>query len=160
MIRALMKWPKIVLLILVVAFVGMQAVRPARTNPPIDEGKVLAAPPQVKAILDRSCADCHSSRTVWPWYSNVAPVSWLLVDHVNEGRHELSFSEFGGYTDRKKSHKLQEICEQVEKGEMPLKQYVVLHPDARLSEADKQTLCSWSEGERRLFSGGAAPRES
>jgi len=151
-----LKWAVIVLALI---FVLIQVVRPARTNPPVDESKTLQAtanvPPEVGAILERSCNDCHSSKTIWPWYSEVAPASWYLAFHVNEGRRELSFSEWGTYQPKKAAQKLEEICEQVEAGEMPIKSYVPLHPQARLSDADKQVLCNWTTQERaRIDAGG------
>jgi hypothetical protein len=99
------------------------------------------------AILRRSCNDCHSSETVWPWYSNVSPVSWFLKSHIDEGRRELSFSEWATYPKRKRERKLHEMCEQVEAGEMPLKSYLPLHPSARLSDEDKRRLCEWTRQE-------------
>jgi hypothetical protein len=144
-----MKWLKRILLALFVILLLMQFYRPAHTNPPIEAKNTIQAampvPKDVDAILDRSCNDCHSNRTVWPWYSNVAPMSWLLVDHVKEGRQELNFSEFATYSARRKGRKFQEICEQIKEGEMPLDQYVILHPEAKLSAAERQRLCQWSE---------------
>jgi len=89
-----LKWTAIVLLVL---FVGLQLKRPARTNPAVDESQTIEAhtpiPPQVKDILDRSCRDCHSNKTEWPWYTNVAPVSWWITGHVDQGRNNLNLSE-------------------------------------------------------------------
>ena len=136
---------------LVVLLVLSQAIRPARTNPPVEESKTLQAnsniTPEISAILERSCKDCHSSRTVWPWYSQVAPVSWLLVSDVNGARKQFSLSEWGSYDAKKQARRLQDMCEQVEQGEMPLGIYVVLHPVAKLSDADKQALCAWTKQE-------------
>ena len=139
-----MKWLKRIVLALFVLFLLAQFIRPERTNPPVDPAKELRAPAHVQQILDRSCNDCHSNRTQWPWYSNVTPVNWYLVDHIDEGRHELNFSEFNSYSPKKQAKKLEEMCEEVEKGHMPLPEYVRLHPSTRLSESDKQTLCAWS----------------
>lgn len=136
---------RIVLIVLIAAFLVAQVFRPNRVNPPADPAKALQAPPNVQAILDRSCNDCHSNNTRWPWYTNISPLSWWIADHVKEGRRELNFSEFNGYTERRKGKKLEEICEQVQQGEMPLKNYVPLHPEAKLSDADQQTLCSWTK---------------
>jgi hypothetical protein len=142
------KWAAIILAIL---FVGSQFVRPAKTNPPIDEGKTLQAttqvPPAVARILDRACYDCHSSRTTWPWYTNIAPVSWFLVDHVNGGRKAMSFSEWATYPAQKIGRRLKGICKEVKSGDMPLSSYLILHPEAKLSEADKQVLCDWTSQE-------------
>lgn len=153
----ILKW---VLIVLAVAFVCIQAVRPARTNPEFDQSKTLESTavvtPETAAILERSCNDCHSSRTRWPWYSNIAPVSWYLVSDVNKGRRNLNLSEWGTYNAKKADRKLQEICEQVEHGQMPLKAYVLIHSSAKLSDADKQTLCGWTKQEQqRLQASGA-----
>jgi hypothetical protein len=78
-----------------------QLIRPARTNPPIDPRKMLVAtehpPANMVAVLDRACHDCHTNSTRWPWYTNVAPISWWIVDHVNEGRRRASFSDWADY---------------------------------------------------------------
>ena len=139
---------KRILLGLLVIFLLAQFVRPAKSNPPIDPAKELRAPANVQQIIDRSCVDCHTNRTSYPWYSQVTPINWYLADHIKEGRHELNFSEYGSYKPRRKNKKLEEICEQVEEGEMPLPEYTWLHPGTKLSEADKQTLCAWSKSER------------
>lgn len=130
------------------AFLAIQVYRPARSNPATDPARTLQAttpvPPHIEKILARACNDCHSNDTRWPWYSNVAPASWFLVDHVNEGREELSFSEIGAYPAEKRAHLFEEVCDMVKKGEMPIDNYVWLHPEARLSESDVQALCAWS----------------
>ena len=137
---------------LVVAFVVIQAIRPAKTNPPVDETRTMEAntqmSPEVSAILARACSDCHSSKTAWPWYSQIAPVSWYIVKDVNDGRKELSLSDWSTYEPKRKARKLQEICEQIEKGEMPMKSYVLIHPAAKLSDSDRQLLCDWAKQER------------
>jgi hypothetical protein len=143
-----LKWTGIVLVVLLVA---IQAIRPARTNPAVDESKTIAANatvnPEVAAILERACSDCHSNKTAWPWYTEVAPISWWLVDHVNDARKELSLSEWGTYDSKKRARKLKKICEEVEEGGMPLTSYLLLHPKARLSDSDKQILCEWTRQE-------------
>ncbi len=130
----------------------IQVIRPAKTNPAVDETKTIQAntqmSPEVSAILERACSDCHSSKTTWPWYSQIAPVSWYIVSDVNDGRKELSLSEWGTYEPKRKARKLQELCEQVEKGEMPMSSYVLIHPAAKLSDSDKQLLCDWAKQER------------
>jgi mono/diheme cytochrome c family protein len=135
---------RIALPILAVAFVAIQFVRPERTNPPVDPSLEVRTPVQVQAILERSCYDCHSSETRWPWYSNIAPMSWTLVHDVEEGREEMSFSHWNSYSVRDEDHLREEICEQVEDGEMPLKPYTLMHPRARLSDEDRRVLCGWT----------------
>jgi hypothetical protein len=144
----ILKW---IVLAVVVVFIGLQFVRPARTNPVVDQSQTLHArqqvTPQVSAILDRSCQDCHSNTTRWPWYSNVAPVSWSVIDHVNEGRSHLNFSEWGRLDNRRTAKKLEEICEEVQDGGMPLRSYTYIHWSAKLSPEDVKTLCEWSKAE-------------
>jgi hypothetical protein len=155
-----LKWAVIVILVL---FVAAQAYRPDLSGPPVDEAKSMRATaqltPEVGAIFDRACNDCHSSKTDWPWYSQVAPVSWWLKSHVDDGRRQFSFSEWGTYPQRKASRKLEEICDQVTTGEMPLKSYLLLHPAAKLSDADKKAICDWTEQERKRTAGAAVQVE-
>ncbi|HWR51001.1 MAG TPA: heme-binding domain-containing protein [Bryobacteraceae bacterium] len=143
---------KKIALVIAAVFVLAQVVRPDRTNPEEQQARTLYAkanvPENVRGIFERSCRDCHSNRTTWPWYTNVAPVSWMLADHVKDGRKELNLSDWAQYDAKRADHKLEEICEQVEKGEMPMSVYVPLHPEAKLTEADKQVLCGWAKGER------------
>jgi len=143
---------KILGVILIVIVVGIQVVRPARTNPPVDESQTIYArtqvPPEAASILNRSCRDCHSNQTVWPWYTQVAPVSWWLSNHVNEGRRNLNLSEWGKLDRDRQDRKLRQICDEVQDGMMPLSSYLPMHPAAKLSEQDKKTLCDWTEKER------------
>ena len=141
-----------VLVVLVVLLVIAQFVRPDMNLPAENPSHTIqaayAVPADVDQIIKRSCYDCHSSHTVWPWYAKLSPSSWLLAHDVNEGRGELSFSEFATYTPRKQANKLKEVCEQVKEGEMPMWYYLPLHPAAKLSDADRQTLCGWANGTR------------
>jgi cytochrome c551/c552 len=135
---------KIIAALLIVAFIGIQFVPVERSNPRV--AGEIDAPAQVKEILRRSCYDCHSNESVWPWYSYIAPASWLVSDDVTEGRAELNFSEWNSYDDKKKQKKIKEIWEEVEEGEMPQWYYILMHPEARLSDADKKTLRDWTAG--------------
>ena len=141
---------------LVVLFVVAQAIVPAKTNPQTDPAKTLAAArPDAAAaleVMNRSCRDCHSNDTTWPWYSHVAPVSWLVAHDVKEGRRELNISEFGTYDARTQQHKLEEACDQVKEGEMPMWIYTIQHPDAKLQPGDVDRICAAS-----LAKGTAAP---
>jgi hypothetical protein len=144
-----MKWVKAVFLVLLAIFIVMQFVkRPSYVNPPVDATKTIYAaapvPQDVHAILDRSCNDCHSNTTRWPWYSRIAPVSWLVADDVEKGRKELNLSTWATSTPRRQAHKLEEMCDQVEEGEMPLPKYLYTHRDAKLSPADRTRLCEWA----------------
>lgn len=129
------------LLFLAAIFLGAQFVPVERSNPPV-EGD-LDSPPEIRAILKRSCYDCHSHETVWPWYSKIAPASWLLAYDVKEGRKHLNFSRWGQLPGNRQAHKLREIVEQVDEGEMPLTPYLWLHGDAALSPDDRAAIDRW-----------------
>ncbi|HSK10401.1 MAG TPA: heme-binding domain-containing protein [Vicinamibacterales bacterium] len=141
----LIKW---VLVVLVVFLVGAQFVPVSRTNPPSDPQQSFAArlhpPGPVAAALDRSCRDCHTNDTVWPWYSRVAPTSWLVASDVSEGRAHLNFSEWGALNNRRASRTLEEICEEIESGAMPDRKYVLMHPQARLAPEEIEAICAWA----------------
>ncbi len=127
---------------------AMQLYRPARTNPPIDPkqeiGAVLHVDPAAQAILDRSCRDCHSNRTVWPTYSEIAPISWLVADDVNSGRRHMNFSDWGTYPPYKQLDLLNEICKIVTQRDMPPFSYNLIHGTARLSQPDRDAICAWT----------------
>jgi cytochrome c551/c552 len=150
-----MKPAQKILLGVVALLVLIQLYRPAQTNPPVT-GEVNA-PPEVARLLRRACYDCHSNETKWPWYANVAPVSWLVTHHVDEGRRELNFSTWASYPPKKVAHKLEETEQLVQTGEMPMKGYVALHPEAKLTDAEKQTLLTWAKAQREAASVAAEP---
>lgn len=133
-----------VLGLVLVAAIGIQFKPVNRSNPPVT--MVVDAPPEVLAILKRSCFDCHSNETVWPWYSRVAPMSWKVADHVRVGRKHLNFSTWDQYDAEDRADIFEETWEEVEKGEMPLLDYLRLHPEAKLSEADLAVLRAWTGG--------------
>jgi hypothetical protein len=134
--------------------VAIQFVRPARTNPGTDLGRRLAAhlpvTPEASAILDRACRDCHSNDTRWPWYSNVAPVSWFVIDHVNHGRRHFNVSDWAQYGPEDADRILKNACAFARKEMMPMPSYLLMHREARLSDADVTALCDWTETVRRL----------
>ena len=134
-------------------FLAIQIYRPAHPNPPVDAARTLEAAvrcrtPAVEQVLARSCNDCHSDLTHWPWYSDVAPVSWIVSQHVTNGRRHLNFSEWlrddvndpAEYT----RQKLVSACRELRLGRMPLFSYELLHPKARLSPAEIEAFCNWS----------------
>jgi Haem-binding domain len=120
----------------VVALGAIQLIPVDRTNPPVQ--KELPAPPDVQAILRRSCNDCHSNETVWLWYSKVAPISWLVSRDVREGRRELNFSDWTA--SEKQLKRLAKTPKEIAKGKMPPWFYLAIHRDARLSPQDVETL--------------------
>jgi cytochrome c551/c552 len=124
-----------------VLLAAIQLVPVSRTNPPVSSA--LAAPPAVAAVLKRACYDCHSHETTWPLQAWVAPVSWLVAHDVSEGREELNFSAWDR-VDRKKVAK--KLPEELAEGEMPPWLYVLAHPEARLSDADRKLLVEWARG--------------
>jgi len=132
---------QIVFIVLAVMLIVAQAIRPERTNPPVT-GEINA-PPEIKSILRKTCYNCHSNETVWPWYSQVAPASWLLVYDVSNARKRVNFSEWSSLPPQRQAKKLKKAEEDIREGEMPLWYYLPLHPEARLSDADKSALRAW-----------------
>ena len=135
-----------------IGFILIQFVTPERTNPAFDQSLAIAAraefTPPISTMIKASCFDCHSNETRWPWYSYIAPVSWLVADDVASGRKHLNYSDWGKYPKSKRVLKLGQIYEQISKGEMPIKKYLLMHPDAQLSAADRDSILSWTERER------------
>jgi hypothetical protein len=135
---------KYVLLIIVVVAIGIQFVpMNVPANVPTKAGDELQAPAEVQAILKRSCFDCHSNHTRFPWYSSIAPVSWFTKWHVKEGREHMNFSTWASYSDDKKADFLDKIPKAI-KSKMPLPSYLIMHQDAKLSDHDKQVLTQWT----------------
>ncbi len=98
---------------------------------------------EVAAILNRACKDCHSNDTAVPWYGQVAPISWMLARHVREGRKKLNFSTWDSR--RHSANEMEEICDAVSNGSMPLRGYTMIHRDARLSKRDVDSICNWAD---------------
>ena len=136
---------KYVVLIAALLLGVAQFIQPERTNPPTDSVfafEAVAKPdPDLVTIVQRACYDCHSHRTVWPWYRGIAPVSWLVADDVKDGRAHLNFSQWNLYSPETARKRLKEACQEVRKGEMPLWNYRLMHPEARLSDEEVQTIC-------------------
>lgn len=122
-------------------FLVAQLVPVDRANPPL--GSEVAAPAHVLSVLRRSCYDCHSNETVWPWYSRIAPVSWLVARDVHEGRAAVNYSTWQRYSEAERAHHQEETWEEVQEGEMPLGIYSLAHPGARLSAEDVAALRAW-----------------
>jgi hypothetical protein len=134
-------WPKLAVAA-AVALVGMQFIPVDRTNPPVTSE--IPASAAVDSVIRRACYDCHSNQTVWPWYSRVAPISFIVARDVHEGRRHLNFSTWGEYTTAKQTKLVHEMWEQVSKGEMPMTIYLPMHPEARLSAQDKAVFEAWA----------------
>lgn len=140
---------------LLIIIVVMQFFRIDQSNGEVDISKDFIQMTQpageVKMILTSSCYDCHSVRTEYPWYANIAPVSWWIKHHVDEGSEHLNFSVWGDYSAKRQDHKLEEIIEEVEEGEMPLKSYTWMHAEAKLSDEQKSALIDWVKELRKSY---------
>jgi hypothetical protein len=141
------------LLLCLVVFIGAQFVRPDRSNPPSTPAASLLtkATPEVAAILDRACRDCHSNETRWPWYTNVSPTSWLVASHVHNGRDHFNYSQWTSIDEDDQDKLLGAMCSLTERRRMPLPSYLWMHRRAQLSPADVKTLCAWSEKMRDML---------
>ena len=145
--RGAVKW---VVVGLVAILILIQIVQPSRTNPPVVPSRSLEAhvqmPAEVQVILKRSCYNCHSSATVWPWYSHVAPVSWLVTNDVNTARGHINFQNWEAQINPEegKEH-LGLICKLIRDGSMPPASYRIMHKDAYLSAEEANAVCAWSQ---------------
>jgi len=144
------RWLKVVLFILVIALIAIQFF-PVQTNTEksLEEADFIGInepPDHIGKLIVAACYDCHSNRTEYPWYSHVQPIGWLLQYHVDNGKAELNFSEYGNYSDRRKRMKLESSINQIEDNEMPLFSYKLMHPEARLSKKEKEELVDYLTG--------------
>lgn len=146
---------------LLLVFVGMQFIKPDKNLglPEELEPFLVETNPSesVREILGRACMDCHSNQTSYPWYNQVAPVSYWIADHVKQGKGHLNFSAWDSYEAKRKDHKLEEVIETVESGEMPLKEYTWTHQGARLTSQERQALLDWAKNTRLLYALGTQP---
>ena len=142
-----MKIVKIIAIVLLVVFVGIQFIPSSRnqsdTVPETDFMLVNDVPENIQNKLQVSCYDCHSNNTQYPWYNKVQPVAWFLEDHIKEGKAELNFNEWDSLSTRRKTSKLRSIIKQIENGEMPLDSYTFIHRDAKFSEAEAEEIINW-----------------
>jgi len=132
---------RIFLWILVAAVIGIQLI-------PVDRGRSgppagAVAPPAAQAVLERSCMNCHSYGTKWPWYSRVAPVSWMVASDVRRGREKMNLSDWSDVEPKQRAHLIHEVAEETSEGHMPPKIYLAFHRDARLTEEDSKALAAW-----------------
>lgn len=130
-------------------FIIIQFFRPEKNdtvkNPKNDINFTIEIPALVKQKLVNACYDCHSEKTRYPIYNRIAPVSWLLANHIREGKEHLNFSDWAGYDKKKQIKLLNEICEVIENGEMPMKGYVMMHSSAVINPKEKEDICAWAE---------------
>jgi hypothetical protein len=133
--------------VFVIVFAAAQLVRPVRANPPTDVSRTIQAhagtTSALAGILERSCGDCHTNNTVWPWYTQIAPASWLMAYGVTEGRRAVNFSEWATYSPEAQRALLRASCRDASGGTMP-GPYALLRPETRLSSQDIETICAAS----------------
>jgi len=143
---------KKIALIAIVLIVLIQFFKPEKnisaSPQPMAIGTQYAVPPEVGSVLKTACNDCHSNNTRYPWYSNIQPFAWFLSDHVKDGKKELNFDEFNSYSFKKQDHKLKEVVEVIQEGEMPLTSYTLVHTDAKLNKEQQQQLIDWANAIR------------
>ena len=138
---------KKIFIILLVAFIIIQFFPIDKTNPAptpqMDFLTIKNTPENTARLVRNGCYDCHSNETKYLWYSNVQPIAWFLKNHIDDGRKHLNFSTFATYEPKRQAHKLYETVEMLENNEMPLESYVVGHPEAKFSEAERQELIKY-----------------
>ena len=138
---------KKVTLISAIVFLGIQSFRIDKTTQAVDASKdfiMLTTPStEIANTLKIACYDCHSNQSAYPWYTNIAPISWWVKHHINEGTEHLNFSEWGTYTEKRKNHKLEECVEMIEEGEMPMASYTWMHQEAKLTKEQKLQLVAF-----------------
>jgi hypothetical protein len=149
----MMKRKKLFLASFGLGFAVIQFFGPARTNPPIVESHTIQSqlqiPPRIMGIMNRACMDCHSYETRWPVYSRIAPVSWWLINNVNNGRDTLNLSEWTQYKPSFATATLGSMSTVVKRGAMPLDSYRKLHPEATLSDEERKVFYDWASAERQ-----------
>jgi hypothetical protein len=133
-------------LVVDIGFIAMQFKTIERTNP--DPKGTQGVTPKVDAILRRSCYDCHSNEVRWPWYSYIAPISWTIEKHVIDGRRHLNFSTLHLLEPKRQIHKLDEVIDEISAGSMPIEDYLKVHEDAELTDAEVDTVIEWCEKRR------------
>lgn len=142
---------KKILLGLVLFLILAQFVRIDKTNPPVVEVNdilnITSAPEEVRVMMKNACYDCHSNETKYPWYMEIAPISWWTKGHVNNARESLNYSEWASFPEDAKKHKLEESALKVRKKWMPISSYLIAHPEARISEEERETLAKWFESQ-------------
>jgi Haem-binding domain len=138
---------KYIFVVLIIALIGIQFY-PSKKN---SSNEILASdfrniydvPEKIDAYFEISCYNCHSNNSTYPWYVNIQPVALFMANHINEGKEELNFSDFGSYSKRRKKNKLKSVINQIRKNQMPIESYTLIHRDAKLSESEKKEIIDW-----------------
>jgi cytochrome c553 len=143
---------KIIILVFIVLVI-IQFFRPDKNisskTPNTDFLVSTQAPETIAAMINTSCYDCHSNNTNYPWYAEVAPISWMIANHVEEGKEELNFSEWSTFSEKRKKKKIKEMIDELEEKEMPLAGYLLMHSEAKLSEAQTEELLTWIKSQKK-----------
>ena len=142
------KYFRIIFVILVALFVFIQFFQPERNRGEITAAHLMEQEmldDEIKTVLKNACLDCHSNQTTYLWYHKIAPVSWMINDHITEGKKEMNLSEWGNWEPLDQIGALDKMAEEIESGEMPLKPYVLMHPKAKLTEEQKEQFYAWAE---------------
>ena len=141
-----LKW---LIILLGAGFLLLQLTNPPRTNPPVKADLIASTSPpaSVAALLTDACYDCHSHQTTWPWYSKIAPMSWLIANDVNEGRKNLNLSEWPADQADRAARRLENMSDEIGNATMPPKKYTAIHVNARLTDAQRKTLTDWLDAE-------------
>ncbi|PSG86501.1 heme-binding domain-containing protein [Aurantibacter aestuarii] len=151
-----MKIVKKILIVLLLVLVIAQFFGPDKNESDLEDIKPFLTetnpPKDVLAILETTCYDCHSSNTTYPWYNNITPVNYWLDSHIEEGKEHFNMSDWNSYSLKKKDHKLDELIEEVEEGEMPLNSYTYTHGDANLTPEQIKKVTEWAKNVRAFYS--------
>ncbi len=136
----------------VILFFGLsQFIKIDKTNPPViaenDILNISNSSDKIKGLMKSACYDCHSNETKYPWYMDIAPISWWTKKHVNDGRSSLNYSEWNSYSEKTRRHKLEESALKVRKKWMPIRSYLLAHSEARISDTDRELLAKWFEAQ-------------
>jgi hypothetical protein len=146
---------KRIFIALLVILVLIQFIRINKTNPPSEPAQdmitILQPPDDLSQIIKVSCYDCHSHHTIYPWYTNIAPFSFWIKQHINEARHHLNFSEWGTYNDKRAHHKLEECYDEVLEGHMPLPSYTWMHQEAKITDDQRKSLATWFQNQMSRY---------
>lgn len=150
MLKTYLKWIAggLLVALVVIQFFGIDT-----QNPPEDASmaftQLVQPPTEVSSLLENACYDCHSNSTTYPWYTRLQPVGWWIAGHIDHGRDELNFSEWGTYDLPKRIHKMEEVAEEVEERHMPMSSYTWMHAEAKLSDEQRAVLVTWFEAKAK-----------
>jgi hypothetical protein len=146
---------KRILIVIVIILVIIQFIRPTKNvHPGTQPNSIMNKYPasaEVKGILEKTCYDCHSNNTRYPWYNNIQPVAWWLNNHIKDGKRSLNFDEFLTYPANRQAKKMKQVIDEVKEGEMPLSSYTIIHKDAKLTDPEKQALLGWASGVQNSY---------